>query len=785
MRSGLMSSTISSSNKEASTSRSGTSRVAGLRSSSPNMHRSETRMSKDEEVNRKLDYLLKKTRRLEDSMNSLRSENASLVEENKKTQECTVNMWENIKQDRATMSALRDEVSCLRAKIDLVNQKTSLLENSCCKGSRVEDVGQISEQVFSRVHREFSTVVDEVVRACVKEQVEFLSKWTAKGGLAKDALLVEENKSIRSCLSDLEQKHHDLEYSLQAVKQFNKEQAMKQKVMITEASSSAREETQHLLESVTKQMNDTVTFAVEKLKEEISQKYDDSIHQLIESSNNLQIRIAEAESQVSDVDVLVTEVKENSEIEASNLLSILDNTKATVQHLEESLDEVKEEINGREDGRNPPYPLQQDVDNETIFTLKEQINCCEENIKNYLQLFEDHRKDYTETISRLSTAGRQAKSAHIDLADEVKHLSEARKLSDENLANIVNQSEDDRSVISKLSKQNSKLFDAVAECQKSLLTKKNKKKGKDDDVGVDSTCEEEMLELKERMDIFEESVIDTVQEMIDAHQVELLAPVESRLQSLEHNQQKYGELVKESVDTFHSQEVIPIVSNVTKVERMLENLTVKVMQGVSSDRNVTKPGPTPGELSNKSNPLSLSDTPNPFYENRSFSKSSSSSTHAQIHQDHARGTDSGRIQQTVHSDVMDKKNSSPVAQSATHKPKYHPPQTFNLSNTLSDAHEIIPRSGIPNFNSLPDLRKSQSTKNSPQQRKGMDDEHGIPLNNSQDLRHDIEEKFPASTSLQPGQLQVETLLKSLQEKKKKHRKKFQSQVKSEMHVPES
>ena len=892
-----MSATTSSSGKRAGMNGSQSSRtaVAGLRSSSPN-HRSSsprpTAKEKNDEVNRKLDYLLKKTRKLEDTLSSVRTENVSLVAENKKTQECTVNMWESIKKDRESTSYLRGEVSSLRTKLDLLNQKTTLLESSPNNGGvKMEEIGLISEQVFGRVHREFSTVVDEVVRACVKEQVDFLAKWTAKGGLEKDALLLEENKHIRSQISILHRKQEEVENSLHDMEEASDAFRATQTVAISDASTATSAETQHLLESITKRLNDTVTFAISNFQEEMATKYDGTMHQLINSCNDLQVRIAESEDQMVNVDASIADSKEHADVEIANLSSIVSMTKETVQQLEDNLEEVKEEVEEEKRRRKgsekqerereqqgPQFPpaVKQDQD-AVLESVHEHLHQQDENLSSYLQLLEEHRSDYTETISRLSTAGRQTKSAYGDLVEQVNILKETQSVTDDEVLRMSRQCEEDRTAVGRLSKDNNKLATALAECQKGLASKKNKKKGSEENekVFLGASQMQEVTNLKERMDIFEESVIDTVQEMIETQHAEALAPLEKRLDGVERRQEKYGELVTERVDSFHSAEVIPLVGSIHKVERLVESMAVKLGRGAGGGGGeVIPPVPetlTPPRASQQSTRATTSPAATDLFQSSKLtsdqlSSSSFPSSSTSLKPSFHPGASTVPLANNLH-DVKRRSTSSergsvfPGSQHSTsslenthtatsgtspasdiaHKPKYHPPQSFNLTNTLSSAHEIMPATDIPHLSTLPDLRKSQKKEQQqPQQQQQQQQQHSylpqhqhqknpqaqasiqdprrleepdfrpppdeditgrshsVSHNNNQNNRQNnsqVDNSYPVTSTLtlsasqlptsSPGILPAETILKTLQDKKQKHRKKFQSLVKNDMNVPES
>ena len=799
----------STSTRASSAPRAARSAVAGVRSASPSASltrpTSSSSQNKNDEINRKLDYLLKKTKKLEDSLASCRSENATLVSENKKTQECTVNMWESIKKDRDSVSLLRSEMSSIRVQMDLLNQQTTLLDTrQLNKSVRMEEIGAISEQVFTRVHREFSTVVDEVVRACVKEQVDFLTKWTSKGGLEKDAVLVEENKALRTQMDQLKRRQQDLETSLSEMADTNHEFILSQEASLTEANEASRKETHHLLESITKRMNDTVSFTITQFQDEISTKYDSTMHQLIKSSNDLQVRIAESEEQLATVEASIADTHEHTDIEIANLSNVVANTKDSVQRLDEGYEEMKEEFatfaerqqqdellkENREENDAPRTSTLSSEDHEVLAAMEEQVSQHEEDMARYLQLLEQHREDYTETISRLSAAGRQAKASHQELADEVQTLREEKATSDENLANLAEQCEEDRAVLSKLSKDNTKLFASIIECQKGLASKKNKKKGGDEgECTIDVAQVQEVSSLKERMDVFEESVIETVEEMIATHKLEALGPLEKRLLSLELQQEKYNDLVKSSVDTFHSAEIIPIVSSVNKVERLLESMTTKLSRdpvSASIPTDTSSPPPArPLSISSdirtrlSSEPLHASPGPS----KQVFKQNIIPSASVPVSHSYEDVSPEPIFSGNLHSSTVREKKTLSSNPDATHKPKFHPPQSFNLTNTLTSAHEMMPATGIPNLSTLPDLRKTHREKKPSLHSDDSDCQPDARDHICTDPVHVFPvTSYPSPPTATRVPTQAEKLLKSLQEKKLKHRTKFQSMVKSEMHA---
>jgi hypothetical protein len=496
---------------------------------------------------------------------------------------------------------------------------------------------------------------------------------------------------------------------------------------------------------------------------------------------------------------------------------------------------------------------------EALAAVVERLERQEDHLSGYLQLLEEHRNDYTETISRLSAAGRQTRTSQQEVQEQLLSLTEARAASEEELSALVKLCEEDRAQLSKLSKDSTRLFGSIADCQKGLALKKNKKRGTDDDAEkcvVDASQLQEMTALKDRMDIFEESVIDTVNEMVESHQLEALAPLEKRLRAVEVRQDKYCDLVKDSVDTFHSAEIIPIVSSVHKVERLVESMTSKLelaQRGRDSagtggtTRTRTKsemelPPPPPRAASSTPSP-SRTDFP-PARTRHSFSSDQLSSSSTLIFQ-HSHGpsvafssppgrsssssSSSGSSSQpaftgNLHADTMREKKTAPpdtdpginlgppsssspsssVVPDVTHKPKSHPPQSFNLTNTLSSAHEIMPSTGIPNLSTLPDLRKAHKEGRTHKQSgdsqiqeeitsSNITTNHNNISNSNIKNKNNISNNYnspsaaPSSSaaaaspaSPAAGVQQTEVLLKTLQDKKQKHRKKFQLMVKSEM-----
>jgi hypothetical protein len=125
-------------------------------------------IEEDQQIQRKLDYLLKRTRKNEEAVTQLKSYIESSTKDFNETHGLTLHLSEIVKMDKQSISQLREQISNIKYKLDLNIQKESIRESNIM--NRTEsvpsynnshiDVGILSEQIFQRVHREFTSVVD-------------------------------------------------------------------------------------------------------------------------------------------------------------------------------------------------------------------------------------------------------------------------------------------------------------------------------------------------------------------------------------------------------------------------------------------------------------------------------------------------------------------------------------------------------------------------------------------------------------------------------------------------
>jgi hypothetical protein len=151
----------------------------------PSNQMNEINPSSSEYLQRKVDFVFKKVKEMEIQLNGIKITS-------KESQTLSNHLSEIIKMDKHSIVELREQVLGLKQKVERIGQQEQLLLQTQQRGKYSEvitttttnpsmsDVGILSEQIFQRVHKEFTKVVDEVVRACVNEQVEFMRKWSNK-----------------------------------------------------------------------------------------------------------------------------------------------------------------------------------------------------------------------------------------------------------------------------------------------------------------------------------------------------------------------------------------------------------------------------------------------------------------------------------------------------------------------------------------------------------------------------------------------------------------------------
>lgn len=168
------------------------------------------------DLNRKVEFLLKKTKSLELSLNSIKNDVQHLGIEAKESQNLATHLSEIIRLEKHSIAEVKEQVSGVKQKLGYISQKDIIRNRALDRYAESHDpvdIGAISEQIFSRVHREFSKVVDEVVRACVKEQVDFMSKW-AKTNSPEPAI----DEALRAQMEEMRATQEDLAEALREQK---------------------------------------------------------------------------------------------------------------------------------------------------------------------------------------------------------------------------------------------------------------------------------------------------------------------------------------------------------------------------------------------------------------------------------------------------------------------------------------------------------------------------------------------------------------------------------------
>jgi hypothetical protein len=143
-----------------------------------------------EELLRKVDFLFKKVREMDQQMTGIKSDFGHLKNSTKDLQNSLTHLSDILRMDKHSIVELREQLAGMKQKLERFSQHEQLHSRSQLPPSFVHgssppvapavDVGMLSEQIFQRVHKEFTKVVDEVVRVCVSEQVDFMRKWSVK-----------------------------------------------------------------------------------------------------------------------------------------------------------------------------------------------------------------------------------------------------------------------------------------------------------------------------------------------------------------------------------------------------------------------------------------------------------------------------------------------------------------------------------------------------------------------------------------------------------------------------
>lgn len=375
----------------------------------------------DADTNRKIDFLLKKTKKLEDSCRQLTSQYALAHEENKELKSTIKSYAESFRSSERNTAQLREQILNMKTRLDLAHHKDSLRE----AGSRPSnlDIGAVSEQIFQRVHREFKSVIDEVSRHLKDQQspASFVPTYQPSQRAAAPSFDLEQ---VRSSISSLKHRQDSLDMS-------NREYVNKTQLAISQVTSRVHDEltnanlaTRSLLESLSRQVNESLAQNISSLREEVFTKYDTTLTQLSASERLHSKRIVEIEA-------VLEQHKDISEQIASDISQLRHYLTSQRQHTD---GDVLSKINYLHD-KYSQMSNQITGATTSIRQLRSNIATTTESLETTQEQLSDHINDTASHIARLTEAGRNVAQRLRDMKtaasaapvhnDEIKTIRDA------------------------------------------------------------------------------------------------------------------------------------------------------------------------------------------------------------------------------------------------------------------------------------------------------------------------------------------------------------------------
>lgn len=177
------------------------------------------------------------------------------------------------------------------------------------------DMADISSQVFARVHKEFNTVVSDVVTACIAEQNHRIADTVQRYIDVLDAKNREARERDAAAVNHLEQRMESIEGKLRAVQTAVSDRGLQFERIQSAAVQSYRGEMQAVLETMTKKVNDCIaantSFASEKPME-IEKRVITSVNSSLYSiCNKLEVRSESCESAIRSL-IMRSQTVDNS-----------------------------------------------------------------------------------------------------------------------------------------------------------------------------------------------------------------------------------------------------------------------------------------------------------------------------------------------------------------------------------------------------------------------------------------------------------------------------------------
>jgi hypothetical protein len=228
------------------------------------------------ETERKLEFLMKRTRQLEEKIK--RSERGNAVNNETASLSCSAmeQLLDTQKSDKKTILTLRENMQALKNQMEQLQFRDEVRDKASQRSTpgvlQTIDIESIKEVVFHRVQTDFNRVIEEVVKACATEQATYLSTWAERekqervkaylGGLnAANAVSVfqAEMSKLQSDLMRLKGRQDAVDNALIELRDIARTKETELEMEHRKAISSYRTEFQIVVDSIGRNVNEQLS----------------------------------------------------------------------------------------------------------------------------------------------------------------------------------------------------------------------------------------------------------------------------------------------------------------------------------------------------------------------------------------------------------------------------------------------------------------------------------------------------------------------------------------------
>jgi hypothetical protein len=272
------------------------------------------------DTERKLDFLMKRTRQLEEKLK--RNERGNLVNNETAALSCSTmeQIIETQKADKRLILGLKESCAAMKAQMDQLLFRDDVRDKSSQRPTpsvlQTVDLESIKEVVFYRVQADFNHVIEEVAKTCAIEQASYLSAWAERekqerekayfGGLnASNAISVfqSELSKLQSDMMRVKGRQDSVDNALIELRDVASVRNLEFEKDHKQAISSYRTEFQIVVDSIGRNVNDQLSALSTSNTEKIAH-----MEQVLVRHENETLRLAANQQVVEDI---ITEVRQN------------------------------------------------------------------------------------------------------------------------------------------------------------------------------------------------------------------------------------------------------------------------------------------------------------------------------------------------------------------------------------------------------------------------------------------------------------------------------------------